>query len=74
MGNSMTENPWNLTPPQILVIEALTQFGATKLIAKNLGLSVKAVENYRANIRRRMRVTNMTLAAVMWDRHVRGGK
>ena len=70
----MTKNPWNLTPVQTQIIDAVTKFGRVKVVAGHLNMSTSAVQNHLNKVRKKMGVCDVTLAALAWDRHVRGGK
>ena len=70
----MTENPWNLTPKEIAVIEAITRLGARKLVVKELSLSTVAVDKSLQAAYTKMGAKNTLVAAVAWDRHVRIGQ
>ena len=63
-------NPWNLTPRQIVVMEAVIRLGISKEVARELRIEVKAVENLRVSISKKMNAP-MLVAAVMWDRFAR---
>ena len=56
-------NPWRLTPRQIVVMEAVIRLGISKEVARELGIETKAVENFRANISKKMNAP-MLVAAV----------
>jgi DNA-binding NarL/FixJ family response regulator len=65
-------NPWNLTPQQVRVLDALSETGNTKATARALDLTIRAVEEHLYHLYKRMGVKNRLLAVLAWDRNKRG--
>jgi len=64
-------NPWGLTPMQCEVLRRVVLGDTAKGIAAALGRSHRTMEVHYAQIRSRMRVSNMLLAAMEWTRFKR---
>jgi DNA-binding CsgD family transcriptional regulator len=62
------EVPFGLAPRQEQVADGLVRHGNSKLIARELGISVATVENTIAAVRFKLGVPNNVRAAVEWDR------
>lgn len=61
-------NPWNITPRQAEILQALAEHGERKLIARELGISPMTVKVHVAEAISRMGVGTTVQAAVKWDR------
>lgn len=49
-----SKNPWGLRPFEAKTIDAVCDHGNNKATAQALGLKVRTVENYMANVREAM--------------------
>jgi DNA-binding NarL/FixJ family response regulator len=67
LGESMT-NPWSLPPREVEVMNLLIQTGLEKIVALELGLSRKTVQELVGRTRKRMGARTRLLAAIEWDR------
>jgi DNA-binding CsgD family transcriptional regulator len=65
-------NPWNLTALEQQALDAITVKGSTKAAARGLGIDPKKLDNALLRVRTKMNAPSTLLAAVRWDRHVRG--
>lgn len=65
----MTEpNPWGLTDVEERILRSLVEHGCDKLVARQLGVNLKWVENRMPRIRSRMQVTSRVHMVVHFDR------
>lgn len=65
--------PWNLTPRQVQVLDALIEEGEHSTgIAAQLGISSKAVDTHLTRCYGAMGARSRVDAALMWDRWKRG--
>lgn len=62
------QNPWNLSPREIEVMEAMCKLGCAKLVAKDLSLSLKTIYDYLYNTSKRMRKRFSLTKYLAWDR------
>jgi DNA-binding NarL/FixJ family response regulator len=65
-------NPWNLTPRQTEILDALVEVGCNKLVARQLGVNVRTLETHMARAFARMQIKNRMVAVIAWDRYRRG--
>ena len=66
-------NPWNLTPAQSRVMDAMCAHGCHKLAAQALGISAKTVEVHTGLVAARMEPLRTPLMRYLaWDRWRRG--
>jgi len=65
-------NPWGLTGREAASLDAVIQHGRAKTAAQAMGISHRTIELYFRSGRKKMGVTSLVSAAVLWDRHVRG--
>ena len=65
------DNPWNLTPGQARVMNAICAHGCHKLAAQALGLSVKTIELHASHVGLRMGTRTMLQKYLEWDRWTR---
>jgi DNA-binding CsgD family transcriptional regulator len=63
-------NPWGVTAAEAACLDAFAEQGAHKLVARELGLSVKTVETYCMRAYSRLGCSGLK-AIVRWDRHRR---
>lgn len=63
-----TNNPWNLTPSQIRVMDAYIKHGSHKATARALDCEVKHVENMVLLARDRMGVDHRIQQVIEYDR------
>lgn len=61
-------NPWGLTTSQLKVMEVLSKLGCDKLVANELGVSIKTIESHMGECKRRMGARNRVLAVVKYVR------
>lgn len=61
-------NPWNLTPQQAAVMDAVCIHGCQKAAAKVLGLSIKTVEAHAQHAGESMGMDGKLLKYIHWDR------
>ena len=62
------DNPWNLTPGQVEVMDAICTHGCQKLAAAALGLSVKTVQAHADKAGQRIGARTMLAKYLAWDR------
>jgi hypothetical protein len=62
------QNPWDLSPRQIEVMEAMCKLGCAKLVAKDLNLSLKTIHAHLYDTSRRMRKRFSLTKYLAWDR------
>ena len=63
------DNPWALTPSEIRALEATIRYGNYKIVAWNLGISVRTVEMAMRGARRKMRTHTIGCAVTWTKRH-----
>lgn len=67
-------NPWNLTGRECDTIEAVVKMGSAKLAAREIGVAPKTVEIFMHSVRQKMGVHHTVIAAVAYDRFIRGAR
>ncbi len=60
-----------VTKRQAQVLDALCEYGHNKLIARALGVDVKAVEAVISRVKTRTGIDSRVVLAVRWDRYKR---
>lgn len=69
----MSLNPWNLTAREADVMARMVACGGLqKIVAWDLGLSVRTVEGYFNRAKKRIGARTRTAALLEWDRATRG--
>lgn len=61
-------NPWNLPPRLVEVVQLVAEGRGNREIAQALGIAEQTVKVHMWRLMRRMQVDNRTHAALMWDR------
>lgn len=67
----MKNNPWGLPRREAEVMSGLTEFGLSKSVALDLGISHKTVSTYLKRSKDRMSARTIMHAVLMWDRWAR---
>ena len=67
----MISNPWGLSAREAEAMTAVIQHGRAKTAARAMGISHRTTEVYFCNIRKKMGVSSLVQAAVVWDRYLR---
>jgi DNA-binding NarL/FixJ family response regulator len=65
-------DPWNLSPRQAVVLQALAETGCAKEAARTLGVSANTVEELRRRAKVKMGARQWVCAVVTYDRWKRG--
>lgn len=65
---------WRLTPVHSLTLKALCRLGCHKLVASELQVSIRTVEDRLLRIKRANEMEHVHIIPLMveWDRHLRG--
>jgi DNA-binding CsgD family transcriptional regulator len=66
------KNPWGLTPREFEVMERYTVVGLEKIIAADLGISPKTVNELVRRAKRRIGERTIMLTVLTFDRAQRG--
>lgn len=74
MRDEKKQNPWKLTPRQCDSLRAICETGSVVAASARLGLTVHTVDGHLDLARRAMGVSTTLLAALEWDRYVRGAE
>jgi DNA-binding NarL/FixJ family response regulator len=61
-------NPWGLRPRQFEVMQVLTRTGCNKMVARELGISVRTLEQHLMACRKAMGAPNRAMALLAFDR------
>jgi FixJ family two-component response regulator len=61
-------NPWGLTPRESEVMSLLVTTGMEKIVAADLGISVKTVAELMRRAKGKMKAKTRLLAVLEWDR------
>lgn len=61
-------NPWNLTPREADVMDALIARGSYKAVSDSLGISKKTVEAHIGAAKKKMGSRSAIHHALQWDR------
>jgi DNA-binding CsgD family transcriptional regulator len=64
-------NPWNLTPREAQIMNRLTEIGLEKIVAMELGISHKTVQELVNRAKRRIGARTRVTAILEWDRWAR---
>lgn len=64
-------NPWNLPARQEECVRLLAVVGCNKLIARQMGIDKRTVEEHLRRAFKRMDVPNRIVGAIQWDRWMR---
>jgi DNA-binding NarL/FixJ family response regulator len=67
-------NPWNLSPAQCAVLQAILENYVLRDAALVLAMSHRTVETHMDRVRTTMKAVNTMHAVLMWDRHWREQK
>jgi DNA-binding NarL/FixJ family response regulator len=62
------ETPWNLTPSQQRVMNALAETGNLKLASRLLDVNLNTSEELARRAMHKMGAPNRTMAVLTWDR------
>lgn len=64
-------NPWNLPPLAEQALDAIIEFGGQKEAARQLGISIKAIEMRMEKAREKMQAPGRVKYLILWDRYRR---
>lgn len=73
-GTPADGNQWGVTPLEAAVMDAYCRLGNGKRVARELGVSIRAVENHLSSVGRKMdkQPNDRVLKYLEWDRWRRG--
>lgn len=63
-----TVSPWQLSPREADVLDALIANGCAKRAAPKLGITLRTVDIHRGNAKRKLAAAGLTPYLIVWDR------